>query len=267
MTATLHPIAKPPRRPRWTAARMLRAVLVVQFAFAAILFGGDLARVLPHLVSPSNAPALTEPLRPGDQTRRYDPSHVPTRVANPDSRPLPVTGDMPSRLLFETTQWAGQRALAITGAIAGGDAARFADFIATHEDPEIVFLNSPGGSVSDALAIGRQLRDIGATTAMADSDVCLSACPYILAAGTTRTIPEGAWVGVHQHFFGENIALPAFLAVEDIQRGQGDVMRYLNDMGIDPLVMQHALTTPPDEIYILTRDELIAYNFLPVPAE
>ncbi|MEJ6398610.1 hypothetical protein [Yoonia sp. 208BN28-4] len=267
MSATLHPTEAPPRPPFWTAARMLKAVLLVQFGFAAVLFGGDMARVLPQLASPSNAPALTEPLRPGDQTRRYDPARVPTREASPNSRPLPATGDMPSRLLFEATNWDGQRALVVTGAIAGGDADRFAEYIATREDPEIVFLNSPGGSVGDALAIGRQLRAIDAATAMSESDVCLSACPYILAAGITRTIPEGAWVGVHQHFFGENVALPAFLAVEDIQRGQGDVMTYLNDMGIDPLVMQHALITPPDEIYILTQDELVAYDFLPAPEE
>jgi len=68
--------------------------------------------------------------------------------------------------------------------------------------PELVFLHSPGGSVSDALAIGRRLRDMGVETAMSDADVCLSACPYILAAGAPRQIPDGAWVGVHQHFFG-----------------------------------------------------------------
>ncbi len=267
MTATLHPTAQPPRKPFWTAARMLKAVLFVQFGFAAVLFGGDLIRVLPQLFNPSNAPALTDPFRPGDQTRRYDPARVPTREASPGSRPLPSNGDMPSRLLFEETTWQDQRALLLTGEIAAGDADRFAEHIATTEDPQIIFLNSPGGSVSDALAIGRQVRSIEAATAMADSDVCLSACPYILAAGMSRTIPEGAWVGVHQHFFGKNIALPAFLAVEDIQRGQGDVMGYLNDMGIDPLVMQHALITPPNEIYLLTQDELIAYNFLPTAAE
>jgi hypothetical protein len=255
-----------PPRPRGTGT-LLKLVLWVQLGFAVLLFGSDMLRVLPQIVTPSNAPQLTEPLRPGDQTRRFDPAQVPTREASPNSRPLPNTGDMPSRLLFETVQWDGREALTITGEIQPGDAARFADFTADHAPPAVIYLNSPGGSVTDALAIGRTIRDFGADTAMSDADVCLSACPYILAAGTTRIIPEGAWVGVHQHFFGENIALPAFLAVEDIQRGQGDVMAYLDEMGIDPLVMQHALVTPPDEIYILTQDQLQRYDFLPESAE
>ena len=83
-----------------------------------------------------------------------------------------------------------------------------------------------------------------------------------MAAGTSRDVPEDASVGVHQHFFGESTLLPAFVAVEDIQRGQGEVMTYLDQMGIDPLVMQHALVTPPDEIYLLLPEELTRYRFV-----
>lgn len=254
-------------QPSRGPTKLLKLVLVVQLGFAVMLFGSDLLRVLPQAMSPSDAPQLTEPLRPGDQTRRFNPAQLPAREASPNSRPLPNTGDMPSRLMFESVRWEGRDAITMTGQIQAGDAARFADFIDRNNTPEVVYLNSPGGSVTDALVIGKTIRDLAADTAMSDADVCLSACPYILAAGTTRDIPEGAWVGVHQHFFGENIALPAFLAVEDIQRGQGDVMAYLNDMGIDPLVMQHALVTPPDEIYLLTQDELRTYGFLPENAD
>ena len=246
---------------------LLKLVLWVQLAFAVFLFGSDLARVIPQFAMPSDAPQLTEPLRPGDQTRRFDPARLPSRDVSPNSRPLPNTGDMPSRLLFEAVKWEDRDAITMTGKIEPGDAARFSDFLEGEDTPEIIYINSPGGSVTDALAIGQRIRNLEAETAMSDADVCLSACPYILAGGTIRDIPDGAWVGVHQHFFGENIALPAFLAVEDIQRGQGAVMSYLDDMGIDTLVMQHALVTPPDEIYILTQDELRTYGFLPENAE
>jgi len=95
---------------------------------------------------------------------------------------------------------------------------------------------------------------------MGAGDICLSACPYILASGSTRNIHDDAQVGVHQHYFGTNSALPAFLAVEDIQRGQGEVMTYLHDMGVDPLIMRHALVTPPDEIYVLLPEQLTTYK-------
>ena len=96
---------------------------------------------------------------------------------------------------------------------------------------------------------------------MLSGEVCYSACPYLFAGGETREIEEGASIGVHQHYFGQNTYLPAFVAVEDIQRGQGEVMVYLDEMGIDPLVMQHALTTPSDEIYVLLPEELDRYGF------
>ena len=106
------------------------------------------------------------------------------------------------------------------------------------------------------------MRAEGINTALRSGDICYSACPYLLAAGARRQIPDDGSVGVHQHYFGENALLPAFVAVEDIQRGQAEVMGYLNDMGVDPLVMRHAMAPPPDEIYILLPEELRAYRFI-----
>ena len=73
-------------------------------------------------------------------------------------------------------------------------------------------------------------------------------------------------VGVHQHYFDQNVALPAIFAVEDIQRGQAEVMVYLIEMGIDPALMRHALATPPDEIYLLLPEELERYGIVEPPA-
>ena len=64
---------------------------------------------------------------------------------------------------------------------------------------------------------------------------------------------------MHQHYYGENTFLPAFMAVQDIQRGQGEVMRYLDEMGVDPMVLTHALSTPPQSIYLLTAEEMERY--------
>ena len=236
--------------PRLTAAFGIKAILALQIGIAAILFGGDLARVIPKMGFSPDAPRLTGPVLPGDQTRRYDRKHVPT---NPD---LPGTGDMPSRLMFE----ADGNTLRMTGAIAEGDAERLTDWLTGREMPNTVQLHSTGGSVQDALAIGKTLRGGEANTEITEGAVCLSACPYILASGTERHVHKDGFVGVHQHYFGENIALPAFLAVEDIQRGQGQVMTYLDAMGIDPLLMQHALVTPPEEIYVLLPEELETYK-------
>jgi len=244
--------AAPPRR--LTTKKAITWMLVVQLTIAAFLMGRDIITALPSLAFPSNQPQFDTPIAPGDQTRRFRPNDTPLD-GNP-ARPFQSTGDMPSRLLFELAD----DTLTLTGQIAPGDAGRFSEYLETARDFHRVRLNSPGGSVSDALDIGRRLRADEANTMMGAADICLSACPYILASGVTRTIHDDAQVGVHQHFFDANVALPAFIAVEDIQRGQGEVMAYLDDMGVDPRLMQHALVTPPDEIYVLLPEQLLEYR-------
>ncbi len=243
-----------PRR-RSPVARILTGVLLFQLGLAVMLFWGDIRDGLRLPGFSPRAPSLTEPIRPGDQTRRFREDRAPA-----PGRPMPTTA-LPDRLML-TPILAGTAAL-LEGAIVPGDAERIAKQLdALTPTPERVILNSPGGSVRDALALGRHLRDMGLNTALRDGDICYSACPYLLASGVARDIPDTAYVGVHQHYFGQSTLLPAFVAVEDIQRGQGEVMAYLDDMGINPLVMRHALVTPPDEIYVLLPEELRAYGFI-----
>ena len=252
--------ATPQRNP---VARALKWVLALQLLFAGLMLWDDLARLLPTLGRGTDAPALTQPLGPGDQTRRYRPADITPRAPRPGTRPIPATTDMPVRLDFVDTVWKGDPVITLTGTIAPGDAERFAEFLDTVDPvPAYAFLNSPGGSVRDALSMGRAMRDAGIGTRMTATDICLSACPYLLASGDSRAVEDGAMVGVHQHYFGENTALPAFMAVEDIQRGQGEVMAYLDEMGVDPLLMQPALMTGPDEIYLLTPEELTQYRLV-----
>ncbi len=238
--------------------RILMGVLIFQLLLAALLFWGDLRDGLRLPGFGPRAPSLTEPIKPGDQTRRYRQDRAPA-----PGQPMPTT-PLPDRLTLTVIE-AGASIL-LEGAITAGDAARISKQIdELSPAPARVLLNSPGGSVRDALELGRYLREAALNTALRDGDICYSACPYLLASGVMRDIPETASVGVHQHYFGESTLLPAFVAVEDIQRGQGEVMTYLDDMGIDPLVMRHALATPPNEIYVLLPEELQAYNFIQTP--
>jgi hypothetical protein len=63
-----------------------------------------------------------------------------------------------------------------------------------------VYLNSPGGSIVDAMAIGRMLRKIGLSASVERGATCASACVYILAAAKSRRI-DGL-VGIHRPYFG-----------------------------------------------------------------
>lgn len=243
-----------PRRS--TIGRVLAGVLGFQLLLGMLLFVGDLQNGFSMPSFGPRSPSLRDPVRPGDQTRRFNPS-----------RPVPGAADpLPERLTL--TSLSGGDAILLEGAIEGGDAARILKLIEElPQAPTRAILNSPGGSVQDALELGRALRRAGMQTQMRSGDICYSACPYLLVAGVSRTVPDDAFVGVHQHYFGESTLLPAFVAVEDIQRGQGEVMRYLDQMGIDPLVMSHALVTPPDEIYVLLPEELREYRIIDAPSD
>ncbi|MEL7098659.1 MAG: hypothetical protein AAGM84_07510 [Pseudomonadota bacterium] len=235
-----------------SVSRILAGVLFFQIGIGALLVIGDIrgAGLSFPRFGPS-APELTQPVRPGDQRRTFNPS-----------RPLPQAPniDIPDRLVLEQ---ATGGTYTLTGAIAPGDAARIAGLIDAASPPvETLQLQSPGGSVSDALDLGRSIRAAGIDTELTEGSVCYSACPYILAAGQTRTVAGTASVGVHQHYFDQSTILPAAFAVEDIQRGQAMVMIYLDEMGIDPLLMQHAMATPPDEIYVLLPAELETYRIV-----
>lgn len=228
--------------------RTLRWLLGGQIFLAIALIVIDMAPTVPGLLSPSTAPELTQPTRPGDQTRQYRPRSPASPVPGLDP-------DMPRRLLVEATEVDGRAALRLRGGIAPGDGPRIVDEL-TAAAPPVVVLDSQGGSVSDALEIGRAIRALGLETALEGGAVCLSACPYMFAGGVVRQVADGARLGVHQHSFGESSILPAFLAVEDVQRGQAEVLAHLEAMGVDLGLMGPAMATPADEIYILTAEEL-----------
>ncbi|MEO0767303.1 MAG: hypothetical protein AAFY75_14910 [Pseudomonadota bacterium] len=241
-------------KERGPVARVLMGILIFQLGLGGLLVLGDMQGLRLPQFGP-NAPRLTEPVRPGDQRRTFRPDRD-----RPVVQPARDPGQLPNRLVLSAIADGTYR---LEGAIGDGDAARLIDLIdAADPVPDTLVLQSPGGSVADALALGRHIRGNGIATQMLAGEFCYSACPYMLAAGASRDIDPDAFVGVHQHYFGEKTFLPAAFAVEDIQRGQGEVMTYLDEMGIDPLLMQHALSTPPDEIYVLLPEELERYGFI-----
>ncbi|CAM5405538.1 hypothetical protein FALB51S_02267 [Frigidibacter albus] len=231
----------------------LKLMLVAQVGIGAALLGLDLAA---SGRAGASAPQLFAPPGTGPQVRPYAPDQRRGRPGTPAMR------QMPERLEFGRDG----EAMTLIGQIAPGDAQRFTEFIeaqrAAGARPTALGLDSSGGSVADALAIGRQVRALAMVTSVGKSAVCLSACPYILAGGVSRSADPAAVVGVHQHYFGENTLLPAFLAVEDVQRGQGAVIEYLDEMGVDAMLMAPALKTPPDEIYILDAEDLRRYRLV-----
>ncbi|PZX36972.1 hypothetical protein LY56_03325 [Roseinatronobacter thiooxidans] len=242
-----------------TIGRGLKWALVAQVVLAVFLVIADIDRTwIPRIGS--QPPLPSGPVSPGDQVRRYDPSRPqPEFTDRPDRPMIDLPSEFPARLEFSMVDAADDtQVLLLNGPINSGDSERFTNYLAgMSTPPETVALNSPGGVVSEALLIGRGLREAEANTIMLPGMICLSSCPYIFAAGQNRHVSRTAALGLHQHYYGTPGYMPVFLAVEGIQYGQGQTLEYLIEMGVDPGLMVYSLNTPPEEIYLLVEEELL----------
>jgi hypothetical protein len=153
--------------------------------------------------------------------------------------------------------------LRLTGSIDVGAAERFAAEIAARgEYVETIVLDSPGGSVVDALAIGDLIHESGLATMVGAGALCASSCPIVLASGAERFASPEAAIGVHQIYAAalsddpQNALRVAGTAMSDAQTTTGEIISHLTRSGVDPALWLHALATPPDRLYYFTPEEM-----------
>ena len=126
--------------------------------------------------------------------------------------------------------------------------ARRGDYVRT------VVLNSPGGSVNDALTMGRLIREKKFTTEVEAGKYCASSCPLVFAGGIERRAGASAAIGVHQvAAFGSANAAPRD-EMDAAQRISARCQRYLGEMGINLQVWVHAMETPHDRLFVFDTE-------------
>jgi len=141
-------------------------------------------------------------------------------------------------------------------------------------------LDSEGGSVLAAMALGRAIRRLDMTTTVGRTLVlpegngkeprttlssrarCESMCAFILLGGARRHVPQEARVLVHQIWLGSKSkrALESSYSAEEISRVQRDVgslARYTVEMGGGIELIEAALRVPPWEpMHELSGEEI-----------
>lgn len=153
--------------------------------------------------------------------------------------------------------------LQASGSIDQGAAERFeTELIERGEYIRTISLDSPGGSLDDAMAMARLIREKGLSTEVRDGALCASSCPLILAGGPVRKVAEKAAVGLHQFYAVSSRELGPEQAMADAQLTTARITRHLIDMGVDPAMWLHALDTPPRRLYYLSEDELAGYRLV-----
>jgi hypothetical protein len=82
------------------------------------------------------------------------------------------------------------------GPIKAGDAATFYA-VADAAKPKRIIVESNGGELEPAIAIGRDIRRRGIATVVRTGATCASGCALIWLGGKPRTVETGAWIGLH----------------------------------------------------------------------
>ncbi|MBY0270909.1 MAG: ATP-dependent Clp protease proteolytic subunit [Burkholderiales bacterium] len=122
----------------------------------------------------------------------------------------------------------------------------------------LFYLDSRGGDVEAAIAIGRELRRLSAEV-IVNGD-CFSACVFILAGGTRRTIGRGDRVGIHRPYPVSTDRRDYATAQREHEQLRKQARAYLDSMNLPTALFDAMLRVPPQEIKILSNDELARYG-------
>ena len=250
---------------------VLRQIFRLMLAGSLLAVGLDAAGMMP--AAPGAAPRRADPGEPlpmplsppgaGDHLRPYlpdmrpvAPDGRPVRPTLPDGRPVAPPELRRMELSFEESA-DGVPFILGRGDIDTGLAEELRRFDRAHDlRARYLVIVSNGGLTAEAEAMGRYLRDRQIKVVVPRQGWCLSACPLVLAGGAARVVYPDAWVGVHQAYLTAEARGPAQSAFAAGVTSVARTMRYLEEMGIDPLLWRLASETPPQEIYLLTAAEL-----------
>lgn len=150
-------------------------------------------------------------------------------------------------------------------------------------------LDSSGGSVNDAITIGRRWRQLGLLTtvgttveinvagtegsAIVPGAYCESMCVFLLLSGKNRYVPDGVHVRVHQIWMGDRADDPraASYTAQDltiVERDIGRLAKFTFDMGGTGDLLSLALSVPPwEELHELSASELRLTNLVTTDLE
>jgi hypothetical protein len=239
---------------------MLRWIFRGLIAVIVAALAADLAGANGWIVPPD--PAVPAEIKRDAPSHDFIPSILAPLLPGGDKRltPLPQPeGALAKPMTFELV---GGGKLMANGTITPGISQAFATEIGKRGDYiKTVVLNSPGGSVVDALAMGRLIREKNFATEVEAGKYCASSCPLMFAGGVERRAGDKAVIGVHQV---AAIATAANNSPRDemsvAQKISALCQRYLGDMGINLQVWVHAMETPHDKLFVFKPDEMKSLN-------
>lgn len=111
----------------------------------------------------------------------------------------------------------------------------------------LVVLSSPGGSVTEGLAIGAAVRTQGLATMVADE--CASACAFIWLSGVRRYFGEGMKIGFHAAY--------RIVDGQPVETGMAnaEIGAYLAHLGLNREAIRFIASAPPNGMRWMTLED------------
>lgn len=254
---------------------LLRVVFLTLVTASAIMLTVDFADMWQRASDASGesdrmGPVVFEPPTQTDQERPYYPKAMPLLPgAQPPLMPgipaRPTSAMLAGRMAFTLDEATGN--VSAIGRIEPGTAVDFDKFLKeTSGKAKRVWLYSSGGSVADAMSMGRAIRKSGVGTMVGESAYCASSCPLVFMGGVTREAGRKALIGVHQVY-----TLPAEVGtlhegLANAQRISASCQEYLVEMGVDPRAWIKAMKTSKSSLYVFTPQELTEFKLVTAKA-
>jgi hypothetical protein len=130
--------------------------------------------------------------------------------------------------------------------------------------PPLVELDTPGGNVPAAMAIGRLLRKEYATAQMKPFTVCYSSCVLVLAGAVNRNLMPESKVGIHRPY----LEVPKETVSPDnirelLQKSLQDIRAYFREMNVSEQLADAMLRINPEDLRLLNDAALRGYGLTP----
>lgn len=160
----------------------------------------------------------------------------------------------------------------LEGPITPGDEVRFKNALdkAAKSDTDwekhrTLLLNSEGGDVSAAMAIGKLARQAQVITAVHERSVCASACILVLAGGVWRYARDDAKLGLHRPYFADPRQATAG-GYSNFQKTYDAVIeahrRYFVEMKVGTGLLERMIQIPSSEVQWIGHAEASRLNLL-----
>jgi hypothetical protein len=143
--------------------------------------------------------------------------------------------------------------LDFSGPINEGDGVSLASVISQRPNG-VIFLSGNGGTVDDAIEIGKAVRAARYETVVSKGSQCASACGLIWLAGRPRYLEDGAHVGFHAGYTLTGDEASTAGSVNAV------IGAYLNGLGLTTEAIRFLTARPPDEIYWLSTEDALSFS-------